>query len=163
MTWHHPVNLVKSRDLVRIFCAAQYFTDQLFRHFTDWYGKIANLWHIDLKTSGFISETILRNFVKLACLEIAFPQLKFSGFWSVIQRPSQVCQFFLHASLWIPTSGKNFMVMVFMVLYPIYQGGWTCQKRQMPLPLSQFKQSIVPKTTIFRTIRLHKWLKFHQH
>ena len=35
ITWHHPINLVKSRDLLLILWTVLYFTDHLFQHFTD--------------------------------------------------------------------------------------------------------------------------------
>ena len=56
MTWHHQVNLVKSRDLVHILKAVLYFTDQHLAPFYRLFCKIANLWDIDLKFSGFISD-----------------------------------------------------------------------------------------------------------
>ena len=67
--------------------------------------------------------------------------IAFSGFWSVIYRPHKLCQIFLWlcASLEIPTSGKNFLVIPFEV--PEILGGCfhplqmllSCLKRQMTI------------------------------
>ena len=67
---------------VRILWAVLYFTDQLFSTFYRFFCKIANLWDIDLKYQGsFLTSvvTILQNFVKLACLEVAFLKIGFFG------------------------------------------------------------------------------------
>ena len=74
MTWHYPVNLVKPRELFRILWAVLYFTYQLFPAFNILFCRIANLWDIDLKFPGHISD-VLQNFMKLACLEIAFSNM----------------------------------------------------------------------------------------
>ena len=76
MTWNHPVNMVNSRDLVRILWTVLYFIGQLFSAFYRIFYKIANLWNIDLKLLGFISDV---NFAKLACLEVAFPKIGVFG------------------------------------------------------------------------------------
>ena len=72
MTWHHPVNLVKSGDLIQIFWAVLYFTDQLFSAFYRLFCKIANLWDIDLKFSGFISDVNSDNPAKFR--EVSMPR-----------------------------------------------------------------------------------------
>ena len=56
MTLHHPVNLVKSRNLFHILRAVLYFTVQLFLVFHRLFYRIANLGGIDLKFSGSIHD-----------------------------------------------------------------------------------------------------------
>ena len=86
MTWHHPENLVKSRDLVRILWADLYFKDHLFLVF------YISFW---FTFSGFISDVKIDNaakFQKSACVEIAFLKIGIYG---------------------ILISQKNFMVIPF--------------------------------------------------
>ena len=64
MTWHHPVNLLKSRDLVCVLWADLYFTDYLFSAFYRLFCIIANLWNIDLQFSGFITDVHMDNHAK---------------------------------------------------------------------------------------------------
>ena len=44
------------------------------------------------------------------------PKLEFPGFWSVIHRPRQTWEiiFWLCVSIWVPTYGKNFIVIPFV-------------------------------------------------
>ena len=75
MTWHHTVNLVQSQ----ISWAVLYFRDSIFSAFYRLFCKIANLWDIDLKFPRFLSAVNSdnpKNFVKLACLEVAFPKIR---------------------------------------------------------------------------------------
>ena len=62
--------------------AVLYLSYQLFSAFYIMFCKIENLWDIDLKFSGFISDvnmTILQNLVKLACQENAFLKIGIFG------------------------------------------------------------------------------------
>ena len=57
--------------------------------------------------------TILQNFVKLECLEVAFLKINVFEFWSVIQRPVKLCQkkFWFRASSLSLRYGKSFLVI----------------------------------------------------
>ena len=73
MTGHHLVNVVKSRDLLRILWAFLYFTDQLFSASHRLFRKIVNLEDIELKfTDGSISEVNIDNPAKFC--EVSMPR-----------------------------------------------------------------------------------------
>ena len=52
---------MKSRDLIQILLAVLYFKDQFFSAFYRLFCKIVNLWDIDLKYSGFVSDVYMGN------------------------------------------------------------------------------------------------------
>ena len=68
--------------------------------------------------------TILQNFVKLACLEVAFLKIGFFGILICNLQTSQLCQnvFGFRASSLSLTSGKNFMFICPVVSEIL--GGW---------------------------------------
>ena len=61
MTRYYLLSLLKSRDLVCIFRAVLYFTDQHLAPFQGLFCKIANLQDIDLKFSGSIFDVNIDN------------------------------------------------------------------------------------------------------
>ena len=71
MTWHHPVTLVMSRDLIRILQAILYFTDQHLAPFYRLFCKIANLGDIDLKFLESTSNVKIDSPAKLC--EVSLP------------------------------------------------------------------------------------------
>ena len=127
MIWHHPVNLVKSRDLVVILWVALYFTDQLFSAFYRFFCKISNLYDIDVKFALFIFKVHMDNPAKFRKVSMPKRYIFISGFWSLIYRQRQICQHFFWylTSLWIPTSGENFMAISLAVSE--ISGGWPPQ------------------------------------
>ena len=100
-----------------------------------------SIWNF--QTSFLMSmRTILQNFVKLACLEVAFPKIRISG----QTNPDMSIFYWFRAPLWILTSGKNVMVILFMISE--ISGGWTppqialsSLKRQMPLAVKECGKS----------------------
>ena len=71
----------------------------LFLAFHTLFCEIAYLRDIDVKLSGHISDVNLDDPAKiatLACLEVAFPKIIFSEFWSVIKR-NKVGSWYLRA------------------------------------------------------------------
>ena len=76
--WHDPINLVKSRDQVRIVKAVLYFTVQFFSAFSDCSVKYpifeTSIWNFQgLFLTSIV--TILQNCLKLAYLEVAFHKI----------------------------------------------------------------------------------------
>ena len=117
MTWHPPVNLVKSRVPVRILYTVLYFTDQHLAPLYRLFCKIANLWDIDLKFSGFICDVNSDNPAKFR--EVSMPRSCISknrvfGILVCNLQTSQVKSknfFWFRASSLSLTSGTNFMVI----------------------------------------------------
>ena len=72
--WWHVITkyFVKSHDLALILWAVLYSTDQLFAGYYRLLCKIANLWDIDLKFSGFISDVNMDNPAKFR--EVSMPR-----------------------------------------------------------------------------------------
>ena len=81
-----PSKFIKSRDLVRIFWPALYFTDRHFLAFHILLYNIANLRNINLKFQDHSLTSILiilQYFVKATCLKLAFPKIGFFGIFSL--------------------------------------------------------------------------------
>ena len=113
MQWNHPANLVKIRNLVFIWWTVLYFTDKLFSAFYRLFCKIANLWNIDLKFSGFISNINLdnpENFCKLS-----MSRSYFSKNLDIRDFARYVKYILFCAFICILTCGKNLIVIIFLV------------------------------------------------
>ena len=93
--WHHPVSLLKSRNLVWILWTG------FLRHFTKCSEKIANLWDIDLKFSGFISDINMEKPTKFR--ELSMPRI--SKNWGF----RDLCQFFYY---FVPPYGHQHVVKI---------------------------------------------------
>ena len=115
------MNLLKSRDLFPILSAILYFADQLFSAFHRLFCQISNLWDIDPKFSGSISDVNIYNSAKIR--EVGMPgnciskNRVFQDFGLQFTDQTNYVNFFwFTAKSYIPRSCKNFIAIPFVVL-----------------------------------------------
>ena len=114
MTWHHQVNLLRSRDLILNL----YFIDQLFSALHRLFCKIGNLRDVDLKFSGSLCDVNIDNPVKFCQVSMSENCISNIGFFRILVCNLQRRQFvskILYIYLYIQRSGKDFIVIPFVL------------------------------------------------
>ena len=108
-------NVCKSRAYIRVFTVTIWNFEDLFR------------------TSILI---LVENFMKLACLEVAFPKIEF--FWILVYSSDKLCPFWCCFSSWIKTSSKHFIFIPILLPELLRPMSLSCLKKQMPLTVKYF-------------------------
>ena len=120
------------------FTGRSVFYRPAFSAFYRLFSKIGDLWDIDLKFPGFISDVNSDNpapFHRVSMPRSCISKISFFGILLCnLQNGSAMSKFFwFFVSLWIPTSCKNVIAIPFVFPEILGKVPLSCLKRQMPL------------------------------